>query len=328
MADGTLRDRLAALAAADPGLAEAVALRGTVIELIGHAEVAIGELRAPADLVRARLAAGVPLLDRLELPCPPAVAALVERLAVAMLADPALRDGAEALLRAVRDRRLHVEQLVGEAVVGHDDHLAVLARSAAVSPAVAEPVADLAARPLLAAVARRLAPALGLGAWTRGYCPLCGGRPVLAEGAASGGDAADRPGAGESAGVGRPADTATDGPPAPSSSAARLRCARCTTGWSWPLPACPACGDGVLAPVAEPAGVAADGWRLLGCGTCRAGLKLADGPRGAALAQLLLDDLATWRLDRAGLAAGLVRPSGLGRRLEHADLPMSEHDDD
>jgi hypothetical protein len=307
VADGTLHDRLAALVAAEPALADELALRGALIGLIDHADVPVGELRAPADLVRARLAAGVPLLQQLALPVPSSVVALFERLAVAMLTDPGVRDPAEALLLAVRSHRLHPEQLVAEAIVGHAEHLEQLAEAASVPSSLVDPLADLAARPLLAAVAARLGPALRLGDWTQGYCPVCGGRPLLAERV-----------------VGAAGGEATSGP------TARLRCGRCATGWAWAwaVPACPVCVDGDLNAVASFPVYDLGTWDLFGCRDCGSAVKRADGPRSERLAHLLLDDLATWRLDQEALAVGLSRPGGIGYRLEHADVDVSEHDDD
>jgi hypothetical protein len=172
----TLRARIATLAEAEPVLADSIGLRGALILLLAHADLDVGELRLPADLVRARLAAGVPLIDRLDLPIPTSAAQLVDRLAVAMLADPSLAADAEVLVTALRSHRLHGEQLVGEAVVGHQEHLNALASSAGASPTLVSTVADLAARAVLEAVAVRLRPALLLAAWDRGYCPASGGR--------------------------------------------------------------------------------------------------------------------------------------------------------
>ncbi len=301
-AGDSLHDRLAALAAAEPALADMLALRGALIELIDLTDVPVGELRAPADLVRARLAGGVPLLQQLALPIPPSVVGLFERLTVAMLTEPSMREPAESLLEAVRTHGLHAEQLVAESIVGHADHLERLADAAGIPVALVDPVSDLAARPLLAAVAGRLAPALRLHPWTRGYCPICGGRPILAERAGGAGSGPN----------------------------ATLRCGRCATGWAWPwaVPACPMCDDGDLEAVASLPIYDLGTWDLFGCRICRSAVKRAEGPRSERLAHLLLDDLATWRLDQEALAVGLSRPAGVGYRLEHADVPMSEHDDD
>lgn len=72
----------------------------------------------------------------------------------------------------------------------------------------------------------------------------------------------------------------------------------------------------------------AGAWSVLGCSTCQTYLKSAVAPRPQALGSLLADDLATWTLDRAALAAGFARPAKPPHRLEHADLGGEDHDDD
>jgi FdhE protein len=301
-----IRARVAALAQAEPALADELALRGALIEILDHAEVGPVELRLPGDLARARLAAGTPLLDGLALPVPPASSQLFERLAVAMLADRANRQPAEALLNAVRSHRLHPEQLIGEAIVSHADHLAALADGASVPAALVLTLADLASRPLLAELARRLGPALALGGWTRGYCPVCGARPIFAQ-----------------RGTGTQS-LESAGDAGPTGSAVRLRCGRCATAWAWSLPRCPDCPTGSLsAPDALTTAGTAD-WSLLACDACRAYLKLSHLPdlsAGPRLADLLLADLGSWQLDRQALSLGLARSSEPGRRLEHGEIP-------
>jgi formate dehydrogenase maturation protein FdhE len=179
-------------------------LADQLTRLAGAAEVEVGEIRLPAHLVRARLAAGIPLIDRVTLPMPATVGGLFERLTEALLPEP----GARQVLDALRSHRLHAEQLVGEAVVGHEDHLEQLAASAGVPPAIVRSLADVSARPFLQAVARRLAPALALAPWDRTYCPICGGLPI----------------------------PETDIRPRPNEhGVARVRCARCETPWAWAL---------------------------------------------------------------------------------------------
>jgi formate dehydrogenase maturation protein FdhE len=306
--ESSLRARVAAIAEAEPALADALLVRGALIEIVDRAAVGVGEVRLPGELVRVRLAAGTPLLDRLDVPLGPAVARLFERLAVAMLADPAARPHAEATLLAVREHRLHAEQVVGEAVVGHDEHLTALAEPAGLPTPFLVALADLASRSLLAALATRLRPALALGGWGRGSCPVCGGRAAIGEQAGSG-----------------PAGEA----PAPDDDQeVRLRCGRCATSWAWSLPCCPDCQAGALTAL-DALDADADGrWRLLGCSACHSYLKVAEQRRSDRLADLLVDDLVSWRLDRAALGHGLARPSGLGQRLEHGDEAGEELDDD
>lgn len=291
-----IRARVTALAQAEPALADEITLRGALIEIVDLAEVGPVELRLPGDLARARLAAGTPLLDGLALPIPPASSHLFERLAVAMLADPASRQPAEALLNATRGHRLHPEQLIGEAIVSHADHLATLAEGSGVSAALVSTLADLASRPLLAELARRLGPALALVGWTRRYCPVCGARPIFADTT--------------------PHDSTYDVP-----GEERLRCGRCAAAWVWTPTWCPDCSDGFLIVQATFDVPDTGEWRLLACNQCRSYLKIASSQRSDRLANLLLADLASWQLDRQALSLGLARSSEPGRRLEHGEIP-------
>ena len=308
--ESRLRARIAALAEAEPALADDLALRGALIEIVDWAEPGPVELRLPGDLVRARLAAGVPLLDRLDLPIPSSTAALLERLGVAMLADPATRQSAEAMLAALRGHRLHAEQLVGELIVGHDDHLAALAASAGVPEKLLVLVADLAARSILADVARRLRPALALAAWDRSYCPVCGGLPILAE-QSSTSSPPPRTGVTRGLGVG-----------------ATLRCGRCASAWAHTLQGSPDCKTGAFGVIDIAGDLDLGGWQIAGCDACPAYLKIAPSPRSERLADLLVDDLETWRLDLWALEHGRQRRGGTGYRLEHGEPAREELDDD
>ncbi|MDP8923084.1 MAG: hypothetical protein M3O34_09450, partial [Chloroflexota bacterium] len=137
--------------------------------------------------------------------------------------------------------------------------------------------------------ARQLAPALGLAAWDRGYCPICGAWPVRAEQPANG------------AGLG-------------------LRCARCATGWAPSRPACPFCG--LVGTLAEP-GATDDrqhGSTPLECGGCACRLPIVGPPgRPPTVASLLGKDDVLRARDASGYAAGRARQPGAGFRLELAD---------
>jgi FdhE protein len=293
--DTGLRARIAAIAEAAPALADDLRLRGTLVEIVDRAEAGPIAIRLPAEIARARLAAGAPLLDQLDLPISATAARLFEQLAVAMLADPAARQPAEAILVAVRDHRLHAEQALGEAIVGHADHLTALARSIGAPVALLDTLADLAVRPVLGEVGQRLRPALALAPWEHGYCPVCGGRPIFGEQTDHG---------------------------------SRLRCGRCATGWAWSLPRCPDCATGRLS-VIETLDDPVNGlWRLEACDACQTYLKTAGARRADRLADLLVDDLATWRLDQRAVSRGLTRASDLGYRLEHGEIGGEGLDDD
>jgi FdhE protein len=314
--ESSIRARIAALAEAEPGLADDVALRGAMIEIIDAAEPPPIEIRLPADVVRARLAAGVPLLDRLDLPVPASASNLLERLTVAFLADPSTRQPAEALLTALRSHRLHAEQLVGEAIVGHDDHLTQLAESADLPYRPVIIVADLAARAFLSAVAIRLRPALALGPWDRAYCPICGGLPLLAE----------RPSSPSPSQWGVTSTQSMFAPRSGRGVGLSLRCGRCATAWAHTLQWCPDCGTGTF----DVLDVDEDwnGWTLAGCEDCPEYLKIAPSPRAERLADLMMDDVETWELDRWALDDSRQRRGGVGYRLEHGEPAGEELDDD
>ena len=336
--ESSLRARIAALAEAEPTLADDLALRGALIEIVDRAEIESFELRLPADIARARLAAGVPLLDRLDLPVPPSTATLFEHLTVAMLADPAARQPAEEMLTALRSHRLHAEQLVGEAAVGHDDHLTALAESADAAQGLVVWVADLAARALLESIARRLRPALTLAPWDRGYCPVCGGRPIFGEEAPPSDRRAARTSATPTSlptAVERGSTRASFGWSSPLHRNGEglgvgpsLRCGRCASSWAHRLHACPDCQTGRLAELETEDVQDLGRWTLTGCDTCRAYLKIAPSRRSDRLADLLVDDLATWHLDRLAAEQGRERQSGTGYRLEHGEVGGEELDDD
>jgi formate dehydrogenase maturation protein FdhE len=252
----------------------------------------------------------VPLLDRLDLPIPSSTATLLEQLSVAMRAAPDTREPAEAMLAALRGHRLHAEQLIGEAVVGHDDHLAALAASVDLPSKLVSLVAEFASRALLAEIARRLRPALSLAAWDQAYCPLCGGLPLVGERIENG------------AGSDSQSNTAN------AALRLRLRCSRCAAAWAHTLQRCPDCTNGVFSVIEIEDDTDLDGWQIAACDTCPEYLKIAPSPRSEQLAHLLVDDLETWGLDRWALAEGLQRRVGAGYRLEHGEPAGEELDDD
>jgi hypothetical protein len=68
------------------------------------------------------------------------------------------------------------------------------------------------------------------------------------------------------------------------------------------------------------------GWRLLACDACYGYLKLASDARLGSLADLLVDDLESWQLDRQAIERGYRRQDGIGYPLEHGDLPDDDGD--
>jgi len=283
-----LRARIAALGQDEPDLAGDLALRGALIAVLDGADVQDQGVVLPGERVRWKLANGVPLLHDEAIEIPPSSASLFDRLAVAWLADASMRGEVERLRAAFTDHRLHPEQVLSEAVASHDDHLAALAEVAGVTAGLLTTLADLAARPWLTGVARRLRPALDLGSWEHGYCPTCGAWPLLAERVCTG-DSAD---------------------------GSWLRCGRCLTAWAWLPSRCPYCENGTLVRLDRAALPEQESWSADACDTSDHYLKVAPARLSDRLGETLLSDLATWKLDVAALRRGLSRPAGAGFRLE------------
>ena len=161
----------------------------------------------PGARVRDKLAAGVPLLHGEELYVDGGVVSATWDRLLTLFGDAEDWQADVPLVRqALASHRLHAEHATVEALVSHPEHVREIALAADAPVGLVEYLSDLAARPVLAAYARQLAPALGLAAWDRGYCPICGVPPVRGEQSEDGVDA-------------------------------RLRCDRCDTAWTPTRPA-------------------------------------------------------------------------------------------
>lgn len=191
--------------------------------------------------------------------------------------------GASTLAR-MRFRRLDALGLL-EAAITYDPLLidAIATETDADAHALAA-VAQLAARPLLQACGRKLAPHVPVG-WSHGYCPICGAWPALAE----------------TRGIER---------------ARRLRCARCGGDWAFPVLLCPFCGErdhrrqGSLVPDGEE-----ELRKVDTCRSCRGYVKTITTLTAIPAPDLLVEDLATLELDIAALERGYARPERPGYGL-------------
>jgi FdhE protein len=113
--------------------------------------------------------------------------------------------------------------------------------------------------------AERILPHLDLSLWTRGYCPICGGRPNLA---LLGHDGASR----------------------------HLVCSRCTGEWAYPGTACPFCESEET----QTYYVSEDGlYHLFVCPGCKAYLKAVDVRRAQRDIYPLVEHLLTVGMDLA-----------------------------
>lgn len=143
---------------------------------------------------------------------------------------------------------------------------------------------ELALQPALWEAAAQLASLTDIDRWERGYCPVCGAWPALAE---------------------------LTGP----ERRRVLRCVRCGAGWSWLILLCPYCGNddhrslGSLAPRSEEPGVRrVAGQRVDTCERCRGYVKAIASIAALPAVRLQAEDVASLALDLAAREAGYRRP--------------------
>ncbi len=230
-----------------------------------------------ADAAARAIRDGVPLLQagRLALD-PEEVRDELRRVArdLAETTEPgtAAQRTAEVLATAPID----VEPLLGPVL---DDDPAGVEREAfrlGLDPTGLSDLVGLALQPFLWAAAARLATLTDVDKWDRGYCPVCGAWPALAE---------------------------LVGP----EKRRVLRCVRCGTGWSWFILLCPYCGndDHRSLRVLHEEGTTE---RVDACERCHGYVKAIGSYTSASPALLVAEDIATADLDIAAASAGYRRP--------------------
>jgi FdhE protein len=194
--------------------------------------------------------------------------------------------------------------LFTEAFVQHPDHLAEMARQVGVDEELLATLSAQAVAPLLRAYAERLLPMverLEDGSpeevlWQQGYCPVCGGWPVLAE----------------LRGV---------------ELAQYLRCAACGSGWRARRLFCPYCGNDDYRQLQTLAVEGEQRFRVSVCERCRGYLKVGNAFDPPPAELLALDDVASMHLDVIAIERGYRRPVGSGFAIELA-LPDEEWADE
>lgn len=189
------------------------------------------------------------------------------------------QDEGAASLAGLRARRLDPLALLEAAASGREDALHELSGGAADERALGA-VAQLATLPLLFRARERLQQPAG---WQHGYCPTCGGWPVLAE----------------LRGLERKR---------------RLRCGRCGDDWGLPVLLCPFCGerDHKQLPSLLPEGQEQER-RIDACRSCHGYLKTFSTLAALPPWGVPLRDVETLDLDVAAVDRGYRHPQGLGR---------------
>jgi FdhE protein len=209
--------------------------------------------------------------------------------------DQELNARLEPIVAAATGGALDPEHLFDEAFVQHVDHLAELAAQAGVDADLLLTLATKSVAPLLQSYAEHLLPLLERvddgtsesAAWHLGYCPVCGGWPLL----------------GELRGV---------------ELSLWLRCSACGSAWRGQRLACPYCANNDYRSLGSLAIEGEQRFRIAVCERCQAYLKVGNAFDPTPAALLALDDVASLHLDLAAIERGYRRPSGTGYRIELA----------
>ena len=288
-----LERRVAALRKARPELADAL----DVQEMLARTALASARppethpFPLPRELVDARMRQGIPLLhDQPVFVDVQFAADLFSRLVNTLQSrdDADVQPRLEALVNAATSGSLDAERVFGEAFVGHADHLAELAFGGGADAELLQTLAMQATAPLLRAYAARLLPMVEQSDdWHAGYCPICGGWPLL----------------GELRGVER---------------SAWLRCVACASGWRTQRLLCPYCGNDDYRTLGTLTVEGESRFHIAICERCKGYLKVENAFEPAPPALLALDDAASVHLDVVAIERGYYRPSGSGFTIELA----------
>jgi FdhE protein len=297
--------RLAAVRKSRPELGEALDLQEQLIRqsLMSARPPQAQPFPLPREQLAARIRNGVPVLHDQPAHVDVQFAAdLFSRLVndLQEREDAELQSGLNALVEAATNGRLDPERLFGEAFVQHADHLAEIALQSGVHAELLTTVAAQAVAPLLRAYAQHLLPLverLDDGApdgavWQRGYCPVCGGWPSIAE----------------LRGV---------------ELALFLRCAGCGSGWRSQRLGCPYCGNDDYHTLHTLTIEGEKRFRISVCERCKGYLKVGNAFDPPPAQLLALDEVASLHLDVVAIERGYHRPGGTGFSIELA-VPEDE----
>jgi FdhE protein len=297
--------RLAALRKSRPELGDVLDLQEQLIRVsLTSARPAEAQpFPLPREQLAARVRAGVPMLHDQPAHVDVQFAAdLFSRLVnlLQQREDAELQAGLDALVSAATDSRLDPQRLFGEAFVQHGDHLAEIALQTGVDAGLLSTVAAQSVAPLLRAYAERLLPLVERvddgspegAVWQRGYCPVCGGWPSLAE----------------LRGV---------------ELALFLRCAACGSGWRSNRLRCPYCGNDDYRSLQTLTIEGEKRFRISVCEQCQGYLKVGNAFDPPPPQLLALDDATSLHLDVVAIERGYHRPGGTGFSIELA-VPEDE----
>lgn len=253
-----------------PALAETIAFGRGLVKLYINELPAAGVIALTPDEARAKLAAGVPLLEDEEVQFDlPGIQRFFYRLCTWAGGQPDLAAAGDRLQRALIMEELRVEELLDAALTGDDEKIVATATRFGVPLEMVQTLVGFTVSAALMETGRAFGALLeDVGSvWAQSACPVCGGPPLLAELV---GDEEER----------------------------LLRCAACGAGWPFAAGHCVHCASTdatMLHTLPEDQPNAAN--RLELCDHCHGYLKLAVVAAPAAAELLTIVDTAFLSLD-------------------------------
>jgi FdhE protein len=257
---------------------------------LGERPAADVSIDLDAETARAAVRAGTPLLQagRLALD-PQEVQDELRRVARNLSETSEPRTGGHRAAEIIATAPIDVMPLLGPALDGDRQAIEREAFRLQLDPEPLQRMLDLALQPFLWEVTAQAALLADLDQWDRGYCPVCGAWPALAE---------------------------LVGP----EKRRVLRCVRCAAGWSWGMLLCPYCGNDdhrTLRVLMEEG----SSERIDICERCSGYLKAVTAYLPSSGAKLVAEDVATADLDLIATSRGYTRPGNVD--VTTAGIPRS-----
>jgi FdhE protein len=232
-----------------------------------------------ADAATEAIGSGRPLLGEGALTCDTDDVAAEIRLLAGNLSETSVEGSAgQRTAERLATGSIDVGPLLEDALNGDSDAIAEFAGRGGYDAGAFAQLLELALEPVLWEAAARCAALTDIDRWDRGYCPVCGAWPALAELVGS-----------EKRRI--------------------LRCGRCGTGWSWLVLLCPYCGNDdhrYLGTLTEESVRSKD--RVDTCERCHGYVKSVATYHSVPTPRLAAEDAATVHLDVGARAAGYRRP--------------------
>jgi FdhE protein len=282
----TAERRWHAILEARPDLAPAVALQRQLLAVVSALGASIDRgrlprLSMPPRYLAAKLGRGVPVLHGEPVPLPvpvltPALGGLCNALAAGGAGDTATH-----IREAIASGNIEPGSLLAASLTRNQAAIRTGAAHRGLAPDLVWLVAELAVSPFAHALQRSLFSAVdgplhaALESWSRGYCPLCGSWPALAE--VVGGHRT-------------------------------LRCSFCASAWELATYGCIYCEEGGEPFVTAAPDDARTDRRIEVCATCGGYLKTLDLPELSPFPLLSISDIETTDLDVAAMEHGYARP--------------------